>query len=76
MILEKHINSEYFIENQTEGFSPHDRLDPLKSSEIIIDHVKKGVELARKFNLPSPIIDFIQTHHGTTVGILLLQEIS
>ena len=23
------------------------------------------MDLARKFNLPSPIIDFIQTHHGT-----------
>jgi putative nucleotidyltransferase with HDIG domain len=70
----KTYNSEYFIENQTEGFSPHDRLDPLKSSEIIIDHVKKGVELAKKFNLPSPIIDFIQTHHGTTVAYFFFKK--
>jgi putative nucleotidyltransferase with HDIG domain len=62
----KTFDAEFFVENQTEGFNPHDQLDPLKSSEIIIDHVKKGVELAKKFNLPSPIIDFIQTHHGTT----------
>lgn len=61
----KTFNPEYFIENQAEGFSPHDNLEPLASSEIIIAHVRKGVELARKFNLPSPIIDFIQTHHGT-----------
>jgi putative nucleotidyltransferase with HDIG domain len=64
----KTFNSEYFIENQTEGFSPHEHLDPLQSSEIIINHVKKGVELARKYNLPSQIIDFIQTHHGTTIA--------
>jgi hypothetical protein len=70
----KTFDSEYFIENQTEGFSPHDQLDPLKSSGIIIDHVRKGVELARKFNLPSPIIDFIQTHHGTTVAYFFYKK--
>ncbi len=43
-------------------------LEPLKSSEIIIDHVKEGIELAKKYKLPSAIIDFIQTHHGTSVA--------
>jgi putative nucleotidyltransferase with HDIG domain len=70
----KTTDAEYFIENQTEGFSPHDQLDPIKSSEIIIDHVRKGVDLARKFNLPSPIIDFIQTHHGTTVAYFFYKK--
>ncbi|HNR42726.1 MAG TPA: HDIG domain-containing protein [Bacteroidales bacterium] len=64
----KIVNAQYFIENQSEGFSPHDRLDPEKSARIIIDHVKEGVELARKHKLPSQIIDFIQTHHGTSVA--------
>ena len=64
----KTVNSEYFIENQAEGFSPHDKLDPVKSSKIIIGHVKEGIEMAKKYKLPSPIIDFIQTHHGTTVA--------
>lgn len=64
----KMVRSEYFIENQSEGFSPHDKLDPEKSAKIIIDHVKEGVELARKYKLPSQIIDFIQTHHGTSVA--------
>jgi len=59
---------EYFVENQSEGFSPHDYIDPLKSTKIIIDHVKGGIDLARKYKLPSPIIDFIQTHHGTSVA--------
>ena len=58
----------YFVENQSEGFSPHEHLEPLKSSEIIIDHVKEGIELAKKYKLPSAIIDFIQTHHGTSVA--------
>jgi len=70
----KTINAEYFIENQHEGFSPHDNLDPLKSSEIIIGHVRSGIELARKLNLPSPIIDFIQTHHGTTVAYFFYKK--
>jgi len=70
----KTINAEYFIENQHEGFSPHDNLDPLKSSEIIIGHVRSGIELARKLNLPSPIIDFILTHHGTTVAYFFYKK--
>lgn len=59
---------EFFVENQTEGFSPHDNLDPLKSSKVITGHVNEGVELAKKYKLPTPLIDFIQTHHGTTVA--------
>ncbi len=67
-------NPEYFIENQSEGFSPHDHLDPLKSSGIIINHVAEGVELGRKFKLPSPIIDFIQTHHGTGLAYFFYKK--
>ncbi len=70
----KTVNSEYFIENQSEGFSPHDHLDPVKSSRVIIDHVKEGIEMAKKYKLPSPIIDFIQTHHGTTVAYFFYKK--
>lgn len=70
----KTLNAEYFVENQAEGFSPHDHLDPLKSAEIITGHVKKGIDLARKFNLPSQIIDFIQTHHGTGVAYFFYKK--
>ena len=57
----------YFVENQVSGINPHDKLaDNLKSAEIIINHVIKGVEIAKKYNLPKQIIDFIRTHHGTT----------
>lgn len=65
---------EYFVENQARGFNPHDQLDPLESASIILNHVKNGVELARKFNLPSQIIDFIQTHHGTTVAYFFYKK--
>lgn len=70
----KIVNAGYFIENQSEGFSPHDSIDPLKSAGIIIDHVAEGVNLARKFKLPSQIIDFIQTHHGTTVAYYFFKK--
>ncbi len=62
----KTYKSEYFIENQVAGMNPHDSLDYLKSAEIIIDHVTKGVLLARKYKLPEVLISFITTHHGTT----------
>lgn len=55
----------YFIENQS-GVNPHDELGYEESAEIIINHVIKGIELAKKYNLPEQIIDFIRTHHGTT----------
>ncbi len=74
MILEKHIILNILLKIKQRDSVLTIRLDPLKSSEIIIDHVKKGVELARKFNLPSPIIDFIQTHHGTTVAYFFFKK--
>lgn len=56
----------YFTENQAPGFNPHNELEFEESARIIISHVEKGAELARKHVLPQPIIDFIVTHHGTT----------
>ncbi len=56
----------FFIENQAAGMNPHDRIDPKRSAEVIIDHVTNGVRLARKHGLPQILIDFILTHHGTT----------
>jgi putative nucleotidyltransferase with HDIG domain len=56
----------YFIENQDAGINPHDKMSYLKSAEIIIDHVNKGIKLAKKHKLPESLIEFIATHHGTT----------
>ena len=60
-------NPSYFTENQVTGTNPHDKLSSLESVNIILDHVSKGVEIAKKNNLPNRIIDFIRTHHGTNV---------
>lgn len=59
-------NQLYFIENQSPGFNPHDKLSYQESAQIIIRHVSKGIEMARKANLPEIVIDFIRTHHGDT----------
>jgi putative nucleotidyltransferase with HDIG domain len=56
----------FFIENQSAGFNPHDKLPYEESAQVIIRHVSKGIEMARKANLPQIVIDFIQTHHGDT----------
>ena len=63
----KMLNPMYFTENQTTNVNPHQDLTPEDSARIIIGHVIKGIELAKKNGLPDRIIDFIRTHHGTTL---------
>lgn len=55
----------YFIENQVRGMNPHNQMDVVDSARVITGHVIKGIELARRYKLPEPIVDFIKTHHGT-----------
>ncbi len=57
----------YFTENQTTNINPHDELAYKDSAKIIIDHVIEGIEIARKNKLPDRVIDFIRSHHGTTL---------
>lgn len=57
----------YFIENQSTGINPHDDLSFEESASIIISHVIRGIEKARKHKLPDLVIDFIRTHHGTSM---------
>lgn len=63
----KMVNPNYFIENQSTGINPHDELSSTESARIITDHVINGIEIAKKYNLPDRVIDFIRTHHGTSV---------
>jgi len=57
----------YFTENQKTSVSPHDDIEPVESASIIINHRAAGIEIAKKNNLPDRIIDFIRTHHGTSL---------
>ncbi|MDG2426192.1 MAG: HDIG domain-containing protein [Flavobacteriales bacterium] len=56
----------FFIENQ-QGFNPHDEIDPEESTLHIIGHVSQGIERAKNAGLPDEVIDFIRTHHGTSL---------
>ena len=57
----------FFGENQMGGENPHNNITPNLSTMIIKSHVKDGLELARKYNLPKVIQDIIAEHHGKTL---------
>jgi hypothetical protein len=57
-------NPAYFTENQSGGVNPHDSLTYVDSAQMLISHVTEGLKLADKYNLPTVIREFIQTHHG------------
>ena len=60
-------NPTFFTENQSTGINPHDELSSKESTNVIVNHVLDGIEIAKKYNLPDRVIDFIRTHHGTSV---------
>jgi len=62
----KMLKPAYFVENQGQE-NRHESLVPAMSTLIIVAHVKEGVELARQYNLPRPIVDLVAEHHGTTL---------
>ena len=57
----------YFTENQNSEFNPHDELDNVESAAMITSHVPNGLQIAKRYHLPTAVQDFIRTHHGTTV---------
>ncbi|MFH1334967.1 MAG: HDIG domain-containing metalloprotein [Candidatus Zixiibacteriota bacterium] len=58
---------EYFVESQMGAKNKHEKLTPSMSALILESHVKEGIEMAKKANLPQAVIDFIGQHHGTTL---------
>ena len=62
----KMVKSDYFIENQYLGENPHDALTATMSAKIIRNHVNDGLALAKEYDLPKIVSDFIPMHHGTT----------
>ncbi len=61
----KIISPQVFVENQLNNQNIHENLSPEESVQIIIRHVKEGIELAKQNKLPQEVIDFIPMHHGT-----------
>jgi len=61
-------NPTFFIENQVrDKIDSHENVDPNMAAATIIRHVTDGVALAKKYRLPSRIIDFMREHHGSNV---------
>lgn len=57
----------YFAENQFGIENPHDKLQPMQSTAIILSHTNDGITLGKEYKLPKEIIDIIEQHHGTTM---------
>jgi len=58
---------DYFNENQDALDSKHENLTPTMSKMVIMNHVKEGEELAKKYKLNPRLVDFIRQHHGTSL---------
>ncbi len=56
---------QYFVENQSSGANPHDKLKPEVSAGIIRNHVRDGIALAEGAKLPPVVKSFIPEHHGS-----------
>ncbi len=66
--------AEYFVENQKGGKNPHEKLAPSMSCLILINHVKRGLEMAEDYNIPQEIRDFIAQHHGTNLIVFFYNK--
>jgi len=61
----KGLKPQYFVENQREAGSRHDKLSPVQSAQVIINHVRDGATLAVQHKIPRAVADHIFMHHGT-----------
>jgi len=57
----------YFTENQVGIPNIHNSISPSLSKVILINHVKDGIALAKRYRLPYDVIHFIETHHGKSI---------
>ena len=57
----------YFTENQNDTENPLLLMDPRDAAQVVISHVAEGEKIARRNHLPEVIINFITTHHGTSL---------
>lgn len=57
----------YYVENQQGAENPLLQMDPRDAAQVVIAHVTEGEKIARRNHLPEAIINFITTHHGTSL---------
>jgi putative nucleotidyltransferase with HDIG domain len=66
--LGKTCQAKYYVENLAAGErSPHEDLEPEVSADAVMAHVIEGVRILREGGIPEPVVEFVYTHHGTTV---------
>ena len=63
----KMANPLYFVENQSGAENPLLQMDPREAAQVVIAHVAEGEKIARRNHLPEVVINFITTHHGTSL---------
>lgn len=57
----------YYVENQTGTENPLLQMDPRDAAQVVIAHVSEGEKIARRNHLPEVVVNFITTHHGTSL---------
>lgn len=75
----KTANPQCFVENESlatraDTAKYHKELTSLQSAQDILRHVTDGEQIAREKKLPQCIIDFIVTHHGTSVTLFFYNK--
>ena len=63
----KTVDPLYYVENQNGVENPLLKMDPRDAAQVVISHVTEGERIARKNHLPEVVINFITTHHGTSL---------
>ena len=63
----KMAHPEFFTENQPEGQNPLLEMSPEDAAQTVIAHVFDGIKIARQHHLPEILINFITSHHGTSL---------
>lgn len=58
---------ENYTENQQDGQNPLLLMSPVDAAHAVISHVQDGVELAEEHRLPDIVVQFIRSHHGTSL---------
>ena len=57
----------YYVENQNGVDNPLLKMDPRDAAQVVMAHVAEGEKIARRNHLPEVVINFITTHHGTSL---------
>ena len=63
----KMTNPLYYVENQQGTENPLLAMDPREAAKVVMAHVSEGEKIARRHHLPEVIVNFISTHHGTSL---------